>query len=154
MLIFFLLKIWIFKEPYLVRQLARSNRGFISVKLIASMKKMRKLTRSLHVSLFFHAGVKAKFVQIFVLSFNTCRLFRLKCREFCLTCQIYFDNIWSDKESTQFSTDECYTQKWCIQTFFHKSYKNTWNSKSRPCRLDCSRLFRKINFLSKTDSVT
>lgn len=33
------------KEPYLVRQLARSTKGFISIKLIASMKKIRKVTR-------------------------------------------------------------------------------------------------------------
>lgn len=37
------------KEPYLVRQLGRSAKGYISIKLIASMKKVRKITRNLQV---------------------------------------------------------------------------------------------------------
>ncbi|CAG5103918.1 Oidioi.mRNA.OKI2018_I69.chr1.g1000.t1.cds [Oikopleura dioica] len=37
------------REPYLVKQIARTTAGYISIKLIASLKKIRKITRSLQI---------------------------------------------------------------------------------------------------------
>lgn len=37
------------KEPYLVRQVSRSAKGFVSVKLIASLRQVRRLTRNIQL---------------------------------------------------------------------------------------------------------
>ncbi|CBY07735.1 unnamed protein product [Oikopleura dioica] len=37
------------KEPYLVKQITRTSNGYISIKLIASLKKVRKITRSIQI---------------------------------------------------------------------------------------------------------